>query len=507
MMAVTWEYGPVTLRTSPRRLVTHRCKQWASTMLTNGVWVHRGKFAEAVGIDLGCGMFSHTAAQRPQAQEPSLSGLCVVGCGPGSRCRAVDVCSASSRCVGVTLNRQGTLGTLKAAHEWVLAAHNRTFLRKRLRRCQELLLTFGSLGDHPFERLDASSRQALHRGVVAAPVLRRVAGSRRAGGDRGALLARSPQNAAKGPLKGPLQQLQHLQQKWRAQLCSEFNRGAFYPSVPRGHVRTDGHTHASFVEPSPGVSTDLVFDVGYHAGRDTALFLRKGMRVRAVEADADTIASTLGRHPAIRAAQRESDATQLNSTMRLQVLNVAISNRSGDAITFYALRSAPQMSSIHSSTCGAKSGGGCIMKTVRTATCADLIRKHGTPILLKIDIEGADRLCLESLKELRATGVPLPTYISIEDNMALDQLVSLGYTGFKLVAGREINECDSDDHDGGHSLVPNSIGGMPWECVDVVTGSSRWSTALVVRSHPQFNHAVIERPNDLYAAIGAHTEV
>ena len=45
---------------------------------------------------------------------------------------------------------------------------------------------------------------------------------------------------------------------------------------------------------------------------------------------------------------------------------------------------------------------------------------------------------------LLAAGVPLAPYVTIEDNSALDAPgVSLGYTGFKLVAGFEINACDT----------------------------------------------------------------
>ena len=422
----------------------------------NDLWVHRGKFAEGVGIDLGCGEFAKTsqALQLPQQDlEPTRSGLCVVACGGSKGCpRGVDTCNASPRCVGIALNREGTFATLKGAHQWVRLAHTGGVQARRMERCREYA-----------NKLARNQTQ-------------------------------------------PPEVLQQLQHKWRSHLCSEFNRGAFYPSRSRAPGRTGSEDaqshglHQGRVRAAAGVSSDLVFDVGYHAGRDTALFLRKGMRVRAVEADADTIASTAARHPAVRAALRES-----KHSSRLEVLNVAISNSSGGTITFYALRSAPQMSSIHPSTCAAKGGGGCITKTVRTATCADLIRTHGTPILLKIDIEGADRMCLSSLRELQAAGIPLPTYVAIEDNGALDLLVSLGYTGFKLVAGREIGECDSDDYDGTHSIVPNSLGGMPWECANVVSGTSHWSNADAVRSHKLFNHAVVDKPNDLYAArISSH---
>ncbi len=47
---------------------------------------------------------------------------------------------------------------------------------------------------------------------------------------------------------------------------------------------------------------------------------------------------------------------------------------------------------------------------VDTITLESLIEKYGTPYYLKIDIEGADILCLKSLLNLKER----PTYISIE---------------------------------------------------------------------------------------------
>ena len=115
-------------------------------------------------------------------------------------------------------------------------------------------------------------------------------------------------------------------------------------------------------------------------------------------------------------------------------------------------------------------------------------------------IEGADLLCIASLRSLLAERRPLPTYVAIEDNSALSLLLELGYTAFKLVAGREINQCDADDAGGGHSLVTNSIGGLPAACTSLISGSSAgWSTADEVRAHRCFDHKDPECPADLYA--------
>ena len=115
-------------------------------------------------------------------------------------------------------------------------------------------------------------------------------------------------------------------------------------------------------------------------------------------------------------------------------------------------------------------------------------------------IEGADLLCIASLRSLLAERRPLPTYVAIEDNSALSLLLELGYTAFKLVAGREINQCDADDAGGGHSLVTNSIGGLPAACTSLISGSSAgWSTADEVRAHRCFDHKDLACPADLYA--------
>lgn len=167
---------------------------------------------------------------------------------------------------------------------------------------------------------------------------------------------------------------------------------------------------------------------------------------------------------------------------------------------------------------------------------------------MKVDVEGADLMCLSSLRGLRE----LPPYIAVEDHSALDLLVSLGYSQFKLVYGRAISSCDrvdswaektvskagrqvdmsrhprldgtrngppqAPDGRGDHvaSLsvrsvpVGNSIGGMPWECANTVPSmatsapgtaqlrpTSSWSTADDTRRAPHFNRK--GGGHDLYA--------
>lgn len=67
---------------------------------------------------------------------------------------------------------------------------------------------------------------------------------------------------------------------------------------------------------------------------------------------------------------------------------------------------------------------GCEIVEVPQLTCATLMERHGIPFLLKIDIEGADLYCLESLRRLKER----PKYVAVEVNESLDLLVELGYT-------------------------------------------------------------------------------
>ena len=210
------------------------------------------------------------------------------------------------------------------------------------------------------------------------------------------------------------------------------------------------------------------------------------------------------------------------------------------------------MASIHASACADKAvTKSCTETIVPATTCAALIAKHGVPLVLKVDVEGADLMCLSSLR-----GLPqLPPYIAVEDHTALDLLVSLGYSQFKLVYGRAISSCDRVDrwaektvskagrqvdalsrhprlegtrngppeapggggggkHDVSLSVrsvpVGNSIGGMPWECANTVPSmatsapgtaqlrpTSSWSTADDTRRAPHFNQK--GGGHDLYA--------
>ena len=179
--------------------------------------------------------------------------------------------------------------------------------------------------------------------------------------------------------------------------------------------------------------SELIYDVGMDNGDDSLFYLRKGFRVVAVEAD-----------PQLCDTARERLRSFLENG-QLTIVNRAVVPTAGP-VTFH-----------RSST----SGWGTVVEdwhrynvahgvaaesvVVDGTTLADLINSHGQPFYLKVDIEGMDRLALESL----AATTVRPRYLSIETSFdrsltmasvesEFDTLARLGYDRFKIVDQEEV---------------------------------------------------------------------
>jgi FkbM family methyltransferase len=157
---------------------------------------------------------------------------------------------------------------------------------------------------------------------------------------------------------------------------------------------------------------DLIYDVGAHRGEDTAHYLRCGYRVVAVEANpylANQLSQRFASDPVV-------------------VVNAGIGSRGGTA-TFWVNEANDEHSSFDREV-GCRDGTPCHPVEIECVTFRSLLESHGVPFYLKIDIEGADGLCLNSLSP-----DDLPAYVSIEAHTAdyVDRLSDLGYRDFKLV--------------------------------------------------------------------------
>jgi FkbM family methyltransferase len=161
---------------------------------------------------------------------------------------------------------------------------------------------------------------------------------------------------------------------------------------------------------------DLIYDVGMHNGDDTAFYLHRGYRVVAIEADPVQAEAGFGRFKTAIAQDR------------LIILNVAISPQPG-TVQFW-ISSNPEYNSL-SKEKACSSDNTCHSIEVHSRPFASILAEYGVPYYLKVDIEGADYLCMEAIDPEDP-----PHHLSFEKN-DLDQLLlcrKKGYSFFKLIA-------------------------------------------------------------------------
>jgi FkbM family methyltransferase len=160
----------------------------------------------------------------------------------------------------------------------------------------------------------------------------------------------------------------------------------------------------------------LVYDVGVHNGDDTAYYLARGHTVVGIDANPAMVDGVAARFP------REVEDG------RLRLLNVGVA-RTAATETFWVCEDHDDWSSFDRAIASRE---GCRHHPIEVATVpfADVLQEHGVPWYCKIDIEGHDRICLESM-----TAATAPEYVSLELGGAgmVDRLADLGYTRFKFV--------------------------------------------------------------------------
>ena len=180
---------------------------------------------------------------------------------------------------------------------------------------------------------------------------------------------------------------------------------------------------------------DLVFDLGMHKGEDTAFYLKKGFSVLGVEANPELV----------EACRKRFAAEIANGSLKIiegAIVGKDIVNRG--AVKFYKNLKDSEWGTTHSAWRDRNADLGCDSIEIEVP-CIDLgaiLEEHGVPYYMKIDLEGADRLCFEFLE-----GLPeKPTYLSIEEEKVhfphifkdLQVLLSLGYRRFRTVQQQSI---------------------------------------------------------------------
>ena len=143
------------------------------------------------------------------------------------------------------------------------------------------------------------------------------------------------------------------------------------------------------------VQKDLIFDVGADTGDDTAYYLFKGYRVVAVEPN-----------PLSAAGLRERFSKEI-AAGRLILLELAIATTEGTA-DFWICDDLPAWSSLDRQM-ASKNRSRHHSVSVPTCPFGDLLERFGVPFYCKIDIEGADKTCLDDM----SPGTK-PPFVSVE---------------------------------------------------------------------------------------------
>jgi FkbM family methyltransferase len=174
------------------------------------------------------------------------------------------------------------------------------------------------------------------------------------------------------------------------------------------------------------MQADLIFDVGMHSGLDTRFYLGKGFRVVAVEAN-----------PSLAENARTEFRADIDAG-RLFIIEKAIAAHDG-TVRFHVNVRNPEWSTISQNRADRNSSEGFGSETIEVPSVrlATLLERFGTPYYLKIDIEGADLVCLQQL----AGRAEQPRYVSVECSAVdfeetfalLATLYSAGYRRFKLL--------------------------------------------------------------------------
>jgi len=174
------------------------------------------------------------------------------------------------------------------------------------------------------------------------------------------------------------------------------------------------------------MNKNLIIDVGMHTGKDTEFYLMKGFHVVAIEAN-----------PYLVAQARKRLSTYINNS-ELTIRDIAISDHDGE-IEFYINRQHDDWSTTSKRFAARAEHLGTTNEviTVKCTTFDNILRDSGIPYYLKIDIEGADNLCLEALLRFEDR----PRYLSVEADLTnfedaftkLSLIWQLGYRKFKIV--------------------------------------------------------------------------
>lgn len=228
---------------------------------------------------------------------------------------------------------------------------------------------------------------------------------------------------------------------------------------------------------------DCVFDLGHNTGQDTLMYLKDlNTRVLAVEAN-----------PALVTESKQKFKDEIDQgRLKLVSVGLADSETASGKRQFWVNNVNSKFSSFLEHL-GCRDGWGKLMaegdhshcNTIEMdiVSCKDMVEQFGTPVYLKIDIEGLDRVCLESIANLEAN--KRPKYVSVENvhSHFLNIMTHMGYSRFKAVNQARLELGVSAD-------VKGYSG--PWgeHAVDDLTGT-RWQTKEEILERLPLNDTMV----------------
>lgn len=172
-------------------------------------------------------------------------------------------------------------------------------------------------------------------------------------------------------------------------------------------------------------------DVGVHRGEDTMFYLKKGFRVVGIEAN-----------PALY-EELQDRFRQYIVRGDLKLLNVAVAAQDGP-VTFYRNLTKSDWGTIYPDRADRNQRLQAPSETVTVEgrRFEHILNEFGIPYYLKVDIEGADLLCVSALRQTKDK----PKLLSFESTKTswkglcneLTLLSELGYRKFKVVSQKDV---------------------------------------------------------------------
>lgn len=187
-------------------------------------------------------------------------------------------------------------------------------------------------------------------------------------------------------------------------------------------------THTSV----PSKRGDLIYDVGMHRGEDTDFYLKKGFRVVGFEADPDFASHCRARFAAALAAGQLV-------IVEGAIVEEATLAAGAKTVRFYKNLDSSVWGTGHKSWDERNKALGTRSVTLEVPVISfrECLLQHGVPHYMKVDIEGADLICIGALLHFTER----PDYLSLEsEKVSFDKLLEefrlleqLGYTEFQAV--------------------------------------------------------------------------